>query len=417
MDEKEIIMRIADNAKFSGIIENGFCWDEQARERMRNPKALEPYGYKVYSQNDEDGIIHEIFKRIGTINKSFIEFGVQNGLESNCHLLLFYGWKGLWIEGDEVFCSEIETKFRTVIRNGQLKIINRFITKDNINEIFTRGGVTGEIDLLSIDIDGNDIYVWDAIEVVNPRVVIVEYNAKFPPDIEWKQAYNPSHIWRGTDWHGASLKAFEILGRNKGYRLVGTNLRGCNAFFVRNDLAGDLFYEPAAAEALYNPLRMNLSFTANHPAEYCLVGQKDKLGILNYQTYELTDGFHKEEIENGIIHVWTSGMKSILRLLITEETEIIEIPYFLPAKVISKCKCCEIFIQINGYEGIKQRIDKPAGTWVVPVNAKLLEGIVELVITTPLSWRPCDLLGADDSRYLGINIVLSKIRMLKENII
>ncbi len=140
MDEKEIIMRIADNAKFSGIIENGFCWDEQARERMRNPKALEPYGYKVYSQNDEDGIIHEIFKRIGTINKSFIEFGVQNGLESNCHLLLFYGWKGLWIEGDEVFCSEIETKFRTVIRNGQLKIINRFITKDNINEIFTRGG-------------------------------------------------------------------------------------------------------------------------------------------------------------------------------------------------------------------------------------------------------------------------------------
>lgn len=95
---------------------------------------------------------------------------------------------------------------------------------------FLPGGVTGEIDLLSIDIDGNDIYVWDAIEVVNPRVVIVEYNAKFPPDIEWKQAYNPSHIWRGTDWHGASLKAFEILGRNKGYRLVGTNLRGVMLF-------------------------------------------------------------------------------------------------------------------------------------------------------------------------------------------
>lgn len=414
MEEKAIITQIANNVRFSGIIENGFCWDEQARERMRDPRALEAYGYKVYSQNDEDGIIHEIFKRIGTTSKTFIEFGVQNGLESNCHLLLFYGWKGLWIEGSEVCCSEIETKFRPVIRNGQLKIINRFITKDNINTIFTGEGYSGEIDLLSIDIDGNDIYVWDAIEVVNPRVVIVEYNAKFPPDLEWKQAYNPSHVWRGTDWHGASLKAYEILGRNKGYQLVGTNLRGCNAFFVRNDLIGDLFYEPATAEALYNPLRMNLSFTANHPAEYCLAGQKDNLGVLNYQAYELVDGFHKEEIENGTIHVWTSDMKSILRLFITEETKIIEIPYSIPAKVISKCKGCEISIQMNGCERLRQRIDKPEGTWTIPVNAKSPEGIAEVVITTPLSWRPCDLLGTDDLRNLGINIAVSEIRMLKD---
>ena len=143
-DQYLFTSQIADNVKFSGIIESGFCWDELTRQRMRNPKALEPYGYKVYSQNDEDGIIHEIFRRIGTKNKTFIEFGVQNGLESNCHLLLFYGWKGLWIEGSSDFCNEIEIKFRPVIQNGQLQIINAFVTKDNINEIISKnagGGV------------------------------------------------------------------------------------------------------------------------------------------------------------------------------------------------------------------------------------------------------------------------------------
>lgn len=144
MQEKYGLSQMADNVKFSGVVESGFCWDELTRQRMRDPKAIEPYGYKVYSQNDEDGIIHEIFERIGTTDKIFIEFGVQDGLESNCHLLLFYGWKGLWIEGSADYCNEIKTKFRPVIENGQLSIINAFIMKDNINEIiaeYTGGGV------------------------------------------------------------------------------------------------------------------------------------------------------------------------------------------------------------------------------------------------------------------------------------
>ena len=145
--------------RFSGVIENGFYWDDLARERLRNKKALEPYGYKVYSQNDEDGIIHEIFKRIGTTNKTFIEFGVQDGL---------------WLEGSWEYYGEIALKFRPVIENGQLKVVNAFITKDNINHLFDKAGFTGEIDLLSIDIDGNDLYVWENIETVSPRVVITE---------------------------------------------------------------------------------------------------------------------------------------------------------------------------------------------------------------------------------------------------
>ena len=133
-----------ENFKFLGTVEGGFYWEELTRKRMQEPKALEPYGYKVYSQNDEDGILHEIFKRIGTTNRMFIEFGVQNGLECNSHLLLFYGWKGLWIEGSDEYCEEIHTRFRPVIENGQLQVMNAFVTRENINSLIekcTGGGV------------------------------------------------------------------------------------------------------------------------------------------------------------------------------------------------------------------------------------------------------------------------------------
>ena len=276
--------------RFEGVVTGGFCWEELTRRRWEDPKCLERYGYKVYSQNDEDGIIQEIFRRIGTTDKRFIEFGVQNGLECNSHYLLHKGWSGLFIEGSAKYVREIQNRFRPVIKTGQLKVKNAFITRDNINELFTSEGFSGEIDLLSIDIDGNDYYVWQAVKAVNPRVVVIEYNGKFPPDLEWKQAYNSKHIWDGSDWQGASLKAYELLGRELGYQLVGTNFNGVNAFFVRQDLAGDKFITPATAENLYNPLRLRLKFLVNHSARYCLAGQEEELGLRNY--YE--DGKSRE---------------------------------------------------------------------------------------------------------------------------
>ena len=107
--------------------------------RWQNPKSLERYGFKVYSQNDEDGIIQEIFSRIGTASKRFIEFGVQNGLESSCHYLLLKGWSGLWIEGSAEYVREIHARFRPVIKSGQLKVRNAFITRGSINKLFTEG--------------------------------------------------------------------------------------------------------------------------------------------------------------------------------------------------------------------------------------------------------------------------------------
>lgn len=294
-----------DGIRGTQIIYGGLRWKRQLEERLNNSLCLEQYGYKVYSQNDEDGIIQEIFDRIGTTNRSFVEFGVQNGLESNCHYLLHKGWNGLFIEGDEKACDEIRVKFRPVIDNGKLHLTNAYINRDNINELIG-DTYTGDIDLLSIDIDGNDYHVWKAIDIVNPRVVIIEYNGKFSPDVEWIMAYYEHHVWRGgSDWHGASLKSLEILGRQKGYQLVGTNLSGANAFFVRNDLTGDKFYEPATAEKLFNPLHAGMKHVAWHISKYCLVDQKEGLGIFNYIEKDILT-FSVRKLQDGSVeHCFT----------------------------------------------------------------------------------------------------------------
>jgi len=222
------------------------------KRRLDDPKYLDRFGYKVFSQNDEDGIIAEIFNRLGTTNKKFVEFGVQNGLESNGHYLLHKGWSGLWIDGNKECVNQINKLFENPIKKNQLKVLNAFITSENINELIG-GGVSGEIDLLSIDIDGNDYHAWEAITCIKPRVVIIEYNAKFPPPYEWIMPYNPEHTWDGiSDYWGASLSAMEKLGDKLGYQLVGTNMTGVNAFFVEKSLTKDLFPKPATAENLYN---------------------------------------------------------------------------------------------------------------------------------------------------------------------
>lgn len=223
------------------------------KRRLDNPLYLDRFGYKVYSQNDEDGIIHEIFNRIGTTNKLFVEFGVQDGLECNCHFLLFNGWQGLWIDGDTENFKRLQNFFSAPLSSKQLTAINAFITTDNINKLIGEDGKTnGEIDLLSIDIDGNDYWIWEKITCIKPRVVVIEYNAKFPPPCEWIMEYNPNHIWDGSDKQGASLKSLEILGSRLGYNLVGTNMNGVNAFFVKKELCKGLFAEPATAENLYH---------------------------------------------------------------------------------------------------------------------------------------------------------------------
>ena len=243
--------------------------DVLSAAKYQDLKRVTQCGYKVYSQNDEDGIIQEIFKRIGCKAKTFVEFGVENGLENNTLKLLLEGWSGLWLEGSGEHVASIQKKFPDVISEGRLSIKQAFIDKDNINDLI-QPHYEGDLDLLSIDIDGNDIYILQALTVVKPRVIIVEYNGKFPPPMSIAQAYNAEHRWRGTDYGGSSLTAIVKVAAEKNYSLVGCNVMGVNAFFVRNDLIGDSFCGPFTAENHYEPARYFLwqTFVAGHEADW-----------------------------------------------------------------------------------------------------------------------------------------------------
>ena len=234
-----------------------------------DPRRLPPHGFKIYSQHEEDGIIQEIFARIGCISKTFVEFGVGNGLENNTLKLLLEDWSGLWMEGSSDHITHINAKFQNVIRQRRLQVQPAFIDRDNVNELVGRY-YTGEIDLISIDVDGNDLYLLEALNVVSPRLIIIEYNGKFPPPLSIAQTYNPRHSWSGTDYGGSSLAAIVKVAEHKNYSLVGCNITGTNAFFVRNDLLEDKFCPPYTAENHFQPARYFLwpAFVAGHPPDW-----------------------------------------------------------------------------------------------------------------------------------------------------
>jgi hypothetical protein len=226
-----------------------------SNDRSRDPRRLLAHGFRAFSQHDEDGMIQEIFKRIGVSNRVFVEFGVGDGTENNSLYLMLSGWQGLWIEGSQANAAAIRDQCSSLIQEGKLHFLRGFVDRDSINETIGKSPHSGEIDLLSIDIDGNDYWVWEAISVVQPRVVVIEYNAVFRPPLAIVAEYDKEFVWKGTSYYGASLKALESLGAKKGYALVGCSLSGINAFFVKQDLLGDKFCAPFTAENHFEPPR------------------------------------------------------------------------------------------------------------------------------------------------------------------
>lgn len=240
---------------------------EELREKHTEPKSLVPHGYSVYSQNDEDGMIREIFKRIGVTNRAFVEIGIGNGLTNNTLALLFDGWKGLWIDCSDAM-NVVADRFGAVIDSGALHLIKSRVTKENVDSLIAMKA-KGEIDLLSLDIDGNDFHVLSAIRGIKPRVMVLEYNAKFPPPMAYCMKYDENHAWDGTDKFGASLKWLETRLDERGYALVGCSVVGVNAFFVRKDLVGKHFLEPFTAEKHYQPPRYELvALGSGHKPSY-----------------------------------------------------------------------------------------------------------------------------------------------------
>lgn len=194
---------------------------------------------KVFSQNGEDGIIEYIFSTISEKSKFFVEIGVWDGLECNTrNLMENKGWNGIMIDSK---------------KSSNELIKNEFVTAENVEDIFTKHDVPNSFDLLSIDIDFNDYWVWKAITNYQPRLVIIEYNSSVNPSESKVVKYDPNATWDGTNYFGASLLALVKLGFSKNYILVGCDSYGINAFFVKKtELIG---HDEANIFNLYKPPR------------------------------------------------------------------------------------------------------------------------------------------------------------------
>ena len=196
-------------------------------------ESLGAFEHKVFSQNGEDGVLAELFERVGLTNRFFVEFGVEDGREGNAVLLAdVAGWSGLFMEADGACYERLARKYA-----GVPHVVTRqaSVTPENINALLDEARVPAEPDLLSVDIDGQDYYVWSAIER-RARVVVVEYNSALPPGASLVEARGHPG-WNRTSGFGAGLDAVVALGRAKGYTLVHLDLAGVNAFFVRDELA------------------------------------------------------------------------------------------------------------------------------------------------------------------------------------
>ncbi len=239
--------------------------------RYSEERRLYRCGFQVCSEHGEDGMIHEIFRRIGTTNKVFAEVGVGDGSENNTAFLLTQGWKGYWVDGNDEF---VKNTGRPDLQPGALRWKVCFVRKENIEFVFNELEVPREFDLLSLDIDRNTYYAWEGLAYFRPRVVVVEYNAALPPDVVWKVNYVPLSHWDVSQNFGASLKAFELLARDLGYSLVGCDFTGVNAFFVRDDLVGDHFTAPFTAENHYEPIRYKLTSRRGHRKTMLDIGRQ-----------------------------------------------------------------------------------------------------------------------------------------------
>lgn len=225
--------------------------------------------FKVFSQFGEDGIVQFLVQRVPIEHDVFVEFGVEDYSESNTRFLLVHdNWRGLVIDG-----SDAHERFLRASGLGwrhHVDAVTAFIDRDNIDELIRSAGIEGDIGLLSVDIDGNDLWVLERIEVVSPRILIVEYNATFGPEAAVTVPYDPTFVrgekhWSNLYW-GASLAAFARVAGDKGYALVGGNRAGNNAFFVRRDVLGSI-PEVGVKEA-FRPSRFRESRTPEGELSY-----------------------------------------------------------------------------------------------------------------------------------------------------
>jgi len=209
------------------------------RERYLDPGTL-PYPerltarrFRLSSQSQEDGLTLALLSEVGVTCRRFVEIGSGLSGGNSGFLARECGWSGLMVDGHEGHMAQVGRRFPTV------RAVAAWVTRDNINELIAANGCTGEVDLFSLDLDGTDYWIWEAMTACSPRLVILEYNSMFGPDRSVTIPYDPKfdRHRHHTTYYGASLTALTRLSARKGYRLVAVEPNGVNAFFLRNDLA------------------------------------------------------------------------------------------------------------------------------------------------------------------------------------
>jgi hypothetical protein len=264
----ELLRKVDDLQKAVGRVEARLAGSSDGRG-----KPLREYEFKVFSQWGEDGIIQHLIRTVPITVPVFVEFGVQDYKESNTRFLLQNdNWSGLVMDSSAADIGAIRGDM--IYYRHNLHAVCAFIDRENINRLLTENGVSGDIGLLSIDIDGNDYWVWEAIECITPRIVICEYDNLLGSTLAVVSPYD--RLFEKTKAHysylygGASLPALTRLGRTKGYSLVGSNSAGNNAFFVRNDILGTL--RPVSPQEAFTRARFRNS--------------RDRRGNLTFMEYE-----------------------------------------------------------------------------------------------------------------------------------
>jgi hypothetical protein len=229
------------------------------QHEIRGGRSLDirDVGFRNYSQFEEDGILLYIFAAIGTTNRTFVDIGAGNGINSNCaNLAINFGWNGLFIDGDARQLSVGKAYYERHPDTWAFppRFVQAFIQRENINHVIEEQGYSGEVDLVSIDIDGNDYWIWDALTIIEPRVVIIETHIEFglrsivvPYDKDYR--YPGKHPY----YHGASPVAMAKLANKKGYRLIGSNTYGFNTIYVKRNIGERELPEVSVESILSHP--------------------------------------------------------------------------------------------------------------------------------------------------------------------
>ena len=218
-----------------------------------NSTNINDYEFKIFSQFGDDGIIQYLIKNILIENEIFIEFGVENYMESNTRFLMMNNnWSGFVMDGSENSMNYLKDQswyWRYSLTNKAV-----FIDKNNINELLANTGFSN-IGLLHIDLDGNDYHILSEIDLskLNPSIIILEYNSVFGKDrpitIPYEEEFDRTNAHFSNLFWGASLPAISYLASKKGYALIGSNLAGVNAYFLKNSLLNDKVKEIPIDEA------------------------------------------------------------------------------------------------------------------------------------------------------------------------